>query len=667
MIRHVAVVLLLMSQLLILTACGGGSGKNFNAARGSNANSNCNGSCANASTFLSSADVELVVRQAVAQAQTLNTAATIAVVDRSGNVLAVYRMADVLANGNRVVTIDSRDPKGAIDGGLEQLELPVTATLGSDALAAIAKAITGAYLSSEGNAFSTRVASQIVQDHFNPGERNQPSGPLFGVQFSQLPCSDFMLDASNPLLDVGPKRSPLGLSADPGGFPLYKNGVPVGGIGVISDDFVYGLDRSIADTDRDSDELIALAGGFGFAPPAERQAERITVDGKTLRYSDARYSAISENAQNPPALTPGDGTLISVADYYNAADGFRSGQAFGEPSSGIRPDGGTHFPGRDAFVFVDQNDQLRFPPQAGSAMTANEVQTVLDQALAVANRTRAQIRRPLGSQARVTISVVDTNGSVLGIVRTRDAPVFGADVSLQKARTAVLFSSTDAADFIENQPDTQYLTPALMPSRQIVLADYVNNVIQLTGDANALRNGIAFADRSGGNLSRPYFPDGRDAAGPGPLSKPAGEWSPFSTGLQLDLSMNAIVSHLLYLLGTNAADVDKNCVGVPFAGTTSTSALRVANGIQIFPGSVPIYRGSQLIGGIGVSGDGVDQDDMIAFLGVHNSGELLGTLNNAPQALRADTLTPDGYRLRYINCPQSPFIDSDEHDACAGK
>src|SRR4029077_6541731 len=98
---------------------------------------------------------------------------------------------------------------------------------------AIAKAVTGAYLSSEGNAFSTRTASQIVQENFNPGENNSPSGPLFGVQFSSLPCSDVNnMPAAGP---AGPKPSPLGLSADPGGLPLYKGGTVVGGVGVIAD------------------------------------------------------------------------------------------------------------------------------------------------------------------------------------------------------------------------------------------------------------------------------------------------------------------------------------------------------------------------------------------------------------------------------------------------
>src|SRR3546814_19199565 len=52
----------------------------------------------------------------------------------------------------------------------------------------IAKAVTGAYLSSGGNAFSTRTASQIVQEHFPPAPTTVglESGPLFGVQFSQL-------------------------------------------------------------------------------------------------------------------------------------------------------------------------------------------------------------------------------------------------------------------------------------------------------------------------------------------------------------------------------------------------------------------------------------------------------------------------------------------------
>ena len=117
-------------------------------------------------------------------------------------------------------------------------------------------------------------------------------------------------------------------------------------------------------------------------------------------------------------------------------------------------------------------------------------------------------------------------------------------------------------------------------------------------------------------------------------------------------------------------DVPANCTGVDgfdngFAVVNAIGAL--ANGTQIFPGSVPIYRGSTLVGGIGVSGDGVDQDAMIAFLGVHEAAENLGGFGNAAPAMRADTLAPQGTRLRYVNCPVTPYINSDEQNVCAGK
>jgi hypothetical protein len=83
---------------------------------------------------------------------------------------------------------------------------------------------------------------------------------------------------------------------------------------------------------------------------------------------------------------------------------------------------------------------------------------------------------------------------------------------------------------------------------------------------------------------------------------------------------------------------------------------------------VPIYRGNRLVGAIGISGDGVDQDDMVAFLGLHNAGVRLNTgLGNAPREIRADTLVPNNARLRYVQCPQAPFIGSDEQNVCEGK
>src|SRR5262249_2979623 len=129
-------------------------------------------------------------------------------------------------------------------------------------LAAIAKAITGAYLSSDGNAFSTRTAGQIIEEHFDPQEAHQPSGPPDGLQFWQLTCSDIVRNLPSHGT-TGPKRSPLGLAADPGGLPLYKGGALVGAIGAEADG-IYTIDRDITDIDDAVDEHIAVAGAFGF-------------------------------------------------------------------------------------------------------------------------------------------------------------------------------------------------------------------------------------------------------------------------------------------------------------------------------------------------------------------------------------------------------------------
>ncbi|MFN3388864.1 MAG: heme-binding protein, partial [Allosphingosinicella sp.] len=256
------------------------------------------------------------------------------------------------------------------------------------------------------------------------------------------------------------------------------------------------------------------------------------------------------------------------------------------------------------------------------------------------------IRRPLDSRAQVTISVVDTNGAVLGIVRSPDAPVFGIDVSLQKARTAMFFSSAQAGAELAAHPDPD-------------VAMYVPAVRAFLNDPSALTGKIAFSDRANGNLSRPYFPDGELGRPPGPFSRPIAEFNPFSTGLQSALVEAQVKAHVGFLLGA-AADAPAQCTHTP----------RLANGIQIFPGSVPIYRGSQLVGGIGISGDGIDQDDMISFLGLHNAGLRLGTLGNADPAIRADTIVVPvgaGVRLRYVQCPFAPFLGTSDQNVCQGK
>ena len=607
-----------------------------------------------ATESLSVAEVQRILAQAIGEAQARGLPSTIAVTDRVGNVLAVFDMT-----GAPATTQLSRQQIGGLAApgseiGLQGADVP-------NATAAIAKAITGAYLSSGGNAFSTRTASQIVQEHFPPAPNTVglESGPLFGVQFSQLPCSDLSsrFTGVGPGAFIGPKRSPLGLAADPGGFPIYKNGVVVGGIGV-SGDGDYGLDINIIDVDVDDEEAIALAGIQGFAPPIEITADRIPVDGTSLRFSDMVTADLSPLQTSFGAVNGPAGSLIGVTGYTDGA--LRAGTAYGTELSGIRRSTATEFSNSDAYVLTDGTGTGRFPIRAGTdggsvttPLTAGESRAILEEAFAVLSRARAQIRRPLDSRMQATVSLVDTNGAILGLVRSPDGPIFGTDVSLQKARTATFFSGANAASQLLGAPAP--------------VSGYVQRVRDFLNDPAALTGTIAFADRSGGNLARPYFPDGEVGPIPGPLSvEDPSKFSPFAVGLQSDLIAGNIVTHLGFVTGANA-DTPRECTAVP-DGLSGTKQL--ANGMQIFPGSVPIYRGSELIGGIGVSGDGIDQDDMVSFLGLHNAGLRVGGIGNAPNDIRADriAITVGGRttRLRYVNCPFAPFLDDPANNVCEG-
>jgi uncharacterized protein GlcG (DUF336 family) len=601
-----------------------------------------------AAQSLSRGDVVRILRQAVLAARDRGVPATIVVVDRVGNVLAVFRMTGarsaVRINAGRPV--EGTPGVAAIAGGSGLAGLAIPA-----AGAAIAKAITGAYLSSAGNAFSTRTASAIVQENFVPGSEGLEGGPLFGVQFSSLPCSDlntrFATDAAGPLsgvvsASVGPKRSPAGLSADPGGFPLYKSGTLVGGIGVAADS-VYGLDRDIRNRDDDVDEFIALAGTAGYESARDIRADRVTVDGRLLRYADFDASGFRSYVTRAATLNPLDfGAYVPINGYF-AATSAVAGTVFGQPPSGFTRDPDNLFGSTSAFVLVDGLGRNRYPPRAGNdgpnALTAGEVTVILREALAVALAARGQIRRPLNSNAEVTISVVDTNGNIRGLVRTPDAPVFGTDVSVQKARSAMFFSSR-AVDH---------------DLRLVGLGGYADRMRTFLG-ATAVGGSFGYSNRAVGNIARPFYPDGVNGRAHGPLSVTINRWSPFSTGLQLDLVLPVLAQHLGFV-ATGAGDVQVRCAGL----------ARLGNGLQIFPGGVPIYRGTTLVGGIGVSGDGIDQDDMVAFLGLARASQRLTTgIQHAPPASRADRLAPRGANLRYVQCPFAPFLGSNAQSVCRG-
>jgi uncharacterized protein GlcG (DUF336 family) len=510
---------------------------------------------------LTADDVERIVVQSAAEAQRVGLRAHVAVTDADGNVLAVFRMAG--APDTSVVA-------GTPGQGLEGMSLPAS-------LVAITKAGSGAFLSSGsragGNAFSTRTASFIVQEHFPPAIDFTPGGPLFGVQFSSLICTDF----KRPPL-------PLGVSGDPGGLPLYKDGVLAGGIGV-EGDRSFGADtdpRTLDDADdAAAEEQAALAGTRGFEVPELIRANRILADGIRLPYV---------NVQMPPA-----GAAPAPGQYLSAPRATQPGNLVPTTVGDV----------------AGQRDP-RFPTRGGSVLTAADVTRILEQAARQTTRTRAAIRQPLGSNARVSISVVDLDGSVLGFFQNAEAPNFGIDVSVQKARTANFFSSPTAGDDLRRAGLTRYLTDGL-----------------------PLDGSVAYTSRAIGFLAQPLYPPGIENAASGPFSKPLvrDEWSPFNTGLQLDIVQGALTQ----VLTTSV---------VP--PTCSAALPKLANGITIFPGGVPLYKDGRLAGAIGISGDGVDQDDLIAWAGS------IGF--EAPEERRCDRLEIRGTRLPYVKFPRHPEL-----------
>jgi uncharacterized protein GlcG (DUF336 family) len=631
--------------------CGGGGSGVSTSGTSPTAPTNPAAPVNNTTPNLTESDVNTIVLQAINEATARGKPATIAVVDRVGNVLTVTQMAG--APGSAQVT----SGRGNMTG-LEGVVVP-------SVVAAIAKADTGAYLSSNGNAFSTRTANYIVQEHFPPGVENAPGGPLFGVQFSQLPCSDFNTAGATTAGGTtgGPHKSPLGFSADSGGLPLYKNGILAGGIGVMTKTS-YSDNLNVLAVPIDDDEVIALAGSTSYTAPQALDANNIAVNGFSLQYTDATPANFAAPVASNGTFTPVavGGFFPGPAPGHTAITGLTYGSSDG--ASGIAPDGalgpalyaGTT---QTSYVFTDGNGHVIHTPTAGlvptgQAITAAEAQGLMVSTLNVAYMTRAAIRIPTNSFAQVTVSIVDLDGNILAMARTPDAPIFGADVSLQKARSAVFFSRTDTAAKVNAITYPASTGPG-------TFADYITRSQQFI-EPTVFADGLAWSLVGIGDISRPFYPDGIDGNPPGTLSIPFATWSIFSDGIQLDLVKQDFVN----ILGGVISPVgcgNANGAGLP---AVSGGKTQLANGMQIFSGGFPIYRGSTLVGGIGISGDGIQQDSLISFLGLQNFTDpgAATPITHAPSAIRSDNLAPGGINLRYANCPPAPFINSNVQNPC---
>ena len=507
---------------------------------------------ARAQPALSVADIETIIAQASTRALSVNSNSVVAVTDREGYVLGVWSV-----NGT------------------------TPATLAFDALVAdaIAKAGTAAFLSSDQHAFSSRTAGFIVQQHFPPGIRNKPPGPLVGVNFSNLPFSD-VNRLKNPAgydssmtngINGGPIPTPItgGLDGIPGGLPLYKAGHLVGGVGVSGDGHapIDITPKIIARPDIDED--IALAGQTGFKPVSKIIGSHVTVAGIRLSYTFSRtrlktvlpFGSVGVVHPSFP-ITAGPGPISYPSLTLGGTTGEVRISIIGDPS-GVTLPGGT------------------------ARLTAVEVTNIIAAAASRARTTRAGIRLPRGQPAQTFVAVVnnpndpDTPPIILGSYCTSpDTTRFSWDVSVQKARTAVFFSSSNRA----------------------------------------------FSSRTVGFLAQSTYPPGIDHTAP---------------GLFFTLQERFSIITTNSILATNPLN------GAVFMTSTNANP-NLPNGMTIFPGGFPLYRDGVLIGAIGVSGDGVDQDDLISASGA--------SLFPAPEAIRADQQQYQGARLPYAKFPRNPEL-----------
>lgn len=560
-----------------------------------------------AETRLTQEEVEQIVAQAATRAAQLQQGAVIAVVDREGFLLALWDVGGNLPR--QLVPFDLKFPENV----LQQYGI---------AGGAITRAMTAAFLSSDQNAFTTRTAGFIIQQHFPPGIRNTGTGPLVGVGLSSLFFSDvntvkLIPPGFNGALRVAPNvspGSPIGRAPDigspkgtpgrggvfplaslndsPGGVPLYKGGHLVGGVGVTGDGGPTNLLPAAAiflkqtqktatsgfKTGPDVDEEIALAGQSKFRPIPLIHASNVLINGIRIPYVNDEASKIRDVIDVQPLGTTGHQVDVPSLAPAFVQSGFPQASPAGYPYEiatfgGV--DGEIRFPLRDdPLLHVSGREKIN----GAERLSKGDVGEIINGAASRAGKTRAGIRLPIGTKMQVFISVVSNPAragerpEILGVFRTGEATVFSWDVAVQKARTAIFFSN----------------------------------------------NQLAMSARSVGFLSQRYYPPGLDGRPHGPLF-----------GFQEAVSLRT----------RPASDQKKGAF--PFPGNPN-----LPNGITIFPGGFPLYRNGQLIGAIGISGDGVDQDDLVAASGTANY--------LAPRNIRCDSYSYRGARLPYAKFPRDP-------------
>ncbi len=299
-------------------------------------------------------------------------------------------------------------------------------------------------------------------------------------------------------------------------------------------------------------------------------------------------------------------------------------------------------------------------PSGASTLTAADVTRMIEQGIDEARLTRAAIRLNLnkvkngfaqpGVKTRMVFAVSDRDGNVLGLYRMHDATVFSIDVAVAKARNTAYYANATLLQDADKVDDDLILAAGIVTAKQLrknhAKFDGVNNHLadlnpsKKSAAKYAPLDGLAFTNRTFRFLAEPRYPSGVDGT-------IAPIFSSLSTvGLNRSTAENWLLgsanapsaSNFFTVLGFDAFHIGRNM----------HNPLNIANqnGVVFFPGSTPLYLAGSLQGGFGVSGDGVDQDDVVTFRGSQGY--------QAPAHLRADRVFYRGVRLPYQKFNRNP-------------
>lgn len=527
-----------------------------------------------------------------------------AVVDRTGSILGVY--------GRRGA--DERTPDVAVS---------------------LARA--GAMFSTDQAPLSSRTVRYISGIHFPPGIRNTPNAALYGVENINRGCKvDVQGDAvfNQPLPrpksiagTFGAGVAPLPLPCEPsdtrgcarGGPMLDEDGQPLASVGITTgkaDVFDTGQYHLAVPVNPGGIPIYRggkVVGGVGVAGVRPELAEYAA----TLAAAGAgRGLDFAEPLGTPGAVfidgvrLPFFSTCTNIACIRRALLGRPPGAAPGAISSGtflIQPLDGLQAP--ENYLLGPRGSTVP------GGLTLEEVRRIIDQSVAVASRTRAMIRLPLNQPTRMTISVSDESGAILALFRMPDGTVFSADVAMTKARNAYYFSTREGYEVLRD-----------------IAAGGARDRYTWSPDPPAGR-GWAITARTLGFAGQPLFPPGIDLEEQLETQDSAPQHGPWFD---------------LY-----AYDAKNPCTEGPGPSRGGNRGYLNQSGIVWFAGSVPLYRGDRVIGGLGVSGDGVEQDDYVSLLGSEGF--------HPPDALRVDnSVMTDSkgraVRLPYLKLPRNPEI-----------